>query len=63
MEKKMFQIISGEVFEVQASSGKEALAKYYAFADCESCPCGTENCDCVQFGEATSILLDKDSEA
>jgi hypothetical protein len=63
MEKKTYQIISGGVYEVEAESGKEALAKYYAYSDSEPCPCDAEDCNCVAFAEANTILLDADPEA
>jgi hypothetical protein len=63
MEKKTYQVLSGDTFEVEASSGKEALEKYYAYSNGEECPCSEEDCTCVSFGEASTILLDADPEA
>ncbi|NBW17915.1 MAG: hypothetical protein EBR82_59075 [Caulobacteraceae bacterium] len=62
MEKKSYQIISGDTWDVEASSGKEALEKFYAWAETNICPCEVEDCDCVRFGEANTLLIDADPE-
>jgi hypothetical protein len=62
MEKKTYSILSGDTWEVEANSAKEALEKFEAWAESNVCPCNEEDCDCVRFGEASSILLDADPE-
>jgi hypothetical protein len=62
MEKKTYSIISGGVYEVEADSGKEALDKYYAYDNGSPCPCKADDCDCVGFMEADTILINADPE-
>jgi hypothetical protein len=62
MEKKTYSILSGDTWEVEADSSKQALEKFEAWAESNVCPCKIEDCDCVRFGEASSILLDADPE-
>jgi hypothetical protein len=62
MEKKSYQVLSGDTWEVEAESAKEALQKFYAWAESNVCPCEIEDCHCVRFGEANTIVLDADPE-
>jgi len=62
MEKKTYSIISGGVYEVEADSAKQALDKYYAYDNGSSCPCKIDDCDCVGFMEADTILINADPE-
>jgi hypothetical protein len=62
MEKKTYSILSGDTWEVQADTSKEALEKFWADWNSEPCPCSQEDCECVSFGEANTIVIDADPE-
>jgi len=62
MEKKKYSILTGDTFEVEATSAKEALAKFWADWNSEPCPCNEENCECVALGEAMTVVINADPE-
>jgi hypothetical protein len=62
MEKKTYSILSGDTWEVQADTSKEALAKFWAYWNSELCPCNQQDCECVSLGEANTIVIDADPE-
>ena len=62
MEKKNYSILTGDTYEVEAESAKEALAKFWANWNSEPCPCNQEDCECVSLGEASTIVIDADPE-
>lgn len=63
MEKKSYQIISGDTWEVEADTSKGALEKFEAWTEDGKCPCEVEDCDCITFGEASTLLVESDPEA
>jgi hypothetical protein len=56
-EKTTFQVLSGDTWEVQADTKEQALAKFEAFCENDPCPCKVEDCECVRFGEASTIVV------
>lgn len=46
-----FNIISGDEWTVTANNKEEAQAKWDAYWEQESCPCGEEDCLCVEGGQ------------
>jgi hypothetical protein len=62
MEKKTYSILSGDTWEVEAKSSKEALEKFWAWWNSEECPCKQEDCECIAQGEASTLVIDADLE-
>ena len=62
MATKVYEIISGGVYEVHADNAAQALEKYYAYDNGDPCPCKADDCDCVGFVEANTILINADPE-
>lgn len=42
-----------QVLTIEAASEEEAEAKYASYFGGDACPCGADDCDCVQDSEDT----------
>lgn len=62
MEKKTYQILTGDTWQVAAETSKQALEKFWAWWESEPCPCKNEDCECITQGEANTIVIDADPE-
>ena len=62
MEKKTYSILTGDTYEIEANSAKEALAKFWADWNSKECPCKSEDCECVGLGEAMTVVINADPE-
>lgn len=62
MEKKTYRILTGDTYEVEADSAKEALVKFWAMWESEECPCKKADCECVMHGEAETVVINADPE-
>jgi hypothetical protein len=52
-----YEVLSGECYKVEASNEEEALAKFFAYHNAETCPCGVEECDCVDWSETLTEVI------
>jgi hypothetical protein len=50
-----YQFVSGDAVEIQAESKEQAEKIYQAWHEGNSCPCGSEECDCVEETETLTI--------
>lgn len=55
-----FVVLSGDSVIITASSAEEAEAKYVAQLFGNPCPCGLEDCECVEDGETLTLSWPSD---
>ena len=59
MKRYKFEVITN-VLIIEAANQEEASLKYDAYWDMDnSCPCGVDFCECVEFNEETYHLVEE----
>ena len=58
----LFTALSGETLLISANSLQEAQQKLNAYwrINDSQCPCGDDDCECVQEGETLTMFIDGD---
>lgn len=52
-----FTVLSGESYSVKADTEDEALEKFFATESGEACPCGSDDCECVEWAETLTVVV------
>lgn len=52
-----FTVLSGEAYTVRADDPDQAREKFFAWLDGQTCPCGTDECECVEYSETMTVTI------
>ena len=52
-----YQVLTGKKYDVVADTPEQAEQKYHAYIAGEDCPCGVEDCSCVEFNEIDTLVI------